>query len=157
MRQHLTALMAVSLLLLACGVSRGAASDQVDRMTNKQLVKESRSVIAHGGILGTGWGQVTPYLRRICQEMIDRAFAPYGSWAVSWARHIVRRESGCNPAAVNYTYSDPGERATGLSQMIPNVHTWVDYRRVVRDLWYAVRVFVRLSRGGHNPGPWCLC
>lgn len=157
MRLHVTALMAVVLLGVPT-LAEASTADRVDHLTNKQLTREAQRVIRHGGIRGTGWGQVTPYLRRICHEMIDRAFAPYGQEAVAWARYVVRRESGCNLAAVNRKYSDPGEQATGLSQMIPNIHTWVDYHRVVRDLQYAVAVFVKLSRGGRHRSPWsCSC
>ena len=34
---------------------------------------------------------------------------------------------------------------------------WADFRRVQWDMRYAVATFVRLSRGGRNTGPWCLC
>jgi hypothetical protein len=84
--------------------------------------------------------------------MVDRAFRPYGTQA--WAHYVVNRESGCNPAAINTTYSDPMQQATGLSQMIPAIHRWVDYGRVQRDMGYAVAVFVKLSDGGRSTGPW---
>lgn len=125
------------------------------RLTTSQLYDNAQWEIAHGAIYGHGWGAVSSRLQELCYELVSRAFSPYGT--SDWAVYIVRRESGCNPAAINYTYNDPGERATGLSQMIPNVHTWVDYQRVMYDLKYAIAVFVRLSDGGRSTGPWCLC
>lgn len=115
----------------------------------------AQQAIQHGGIYSHRWGDVSPILRSLCYEAVRRAFAPFGT--EGWARFIVNRESGCNPAAVNTTYSDPRQQATGLSQMIPAVHTWVDYVRVQHDLRYAVQVFVRLSKGGRSTGPWSCC
>ena len=154
--------MKLGLLILAFAVLliivvSAANADRVDRLSDKQLAREAQKVIEHGGIRSTRYGDVTPYLRRLCHEMIDRAFAPYGASAVSWARYVVRRESRCNPAAVNHKYSSRSQQATGIAQWIPAYHTWIDYERLVRDLKYAVAVFVRSSRGGRNTGPWRCC
>lgn len=124
-------------------------------LSTDQLYERAQWEIAHGGIYSHAWGAVSPRLQEACYELVNREFSRFGTG--SWAVRIVRRESGCNPAAVNYTYSDPGERATGLSQMIPNVHRWVDYGRVMRDMRYSIAVFIRLSDGGRSTGPWCLC
>ena len=148
---HVTALMAVS-LLLACGTAHGAAQDRVDTLTTKQIYREAEKVIANGGIHSMRWGDASPYLIRLCYEALERAFKPYGTQR--WAEYVVTRESGCNPGAVNTTYSSWSQRAQCISQMIPAYHDWVDFRRCLRDLRYAVAVFVRLSRGGHNTQPW---
>lgn len=124
-------------------------------LTTSELYSAAQWQINHGGIYSHAHGAVSPRLSEICYELINRAFSPYGTQ--EWAKYVVRRESGCNPAAINYTYSDPGERATGLSQMIPNVHRWVDYNRVMHDMRYSIAVFKRLSNNGKSTGPWCLC
>jgi hypothetical protein len=119
------------------------------------LAKVANKAVHAGHVYSHRWGHVSPWLKAICYEMIDRAFSPFGTQG--WARYVVHRESDCNPAAINTTYSDPRQRATGLSQMIPAVHTWVNYDRVQWDMRYAVATFLRLSRNGQNTGPWCLC
>lgn len=121
-------------------------------LSTEQLYYDAQWEINHGGIYSHAYGAVSSRLKDVCYELVNRAFAPYGTQ--SWAYRVVNGESGCNPAAINYTYSNPGERATGLSQMIPNVHTWVNYPRAMRDMRYAIHVFIRLSRGGHSTGPW---
>jgi hypothetical protein len=130
----------------------GSASAGVESYSNNQLQREAAKEIAHGGIYSVRWGDASPYLKSLCYEMVRRAFAPFGT--DQWAIHIVNRESGCNPGAVNTTYSSWSQRAQCIAQMIPAVHTWVDYARCKRDLPYAVRVFVRLSNGGRETGPW---
>lgn len=122
------------------------------KLSTEQLYVEAARQIASGGIYSHAYGAVSPRLREVCYELVNRAFRPYGTQ--DWAMYIVRRESGCNPAAINYTYSDPGERATGLSQMIPNVHRWVDYSRAMKDMRYSIQVFLKLSDGGRSTGPW---
>lgn len=129
-----------------------AQASASDRMSYAQLERAANKAIRSGHVYSHRWGDVSPWLRTLCYEMVDRAFAPYGTQA--WARMVVNRESGCNPAAINTTYSDPRQRATGLSQMIPAVHTWVDYDRVQRDMGYAIAVFIKLSDGGRSTGPW---
>ena len=98
------------------------------------------------------WGDASPYLRTLCYEMISRKFSRFGTQ--SWARYVVNRESGCNPGAVNTTYSSWSQRAQGLAQLIPAYHRWVDYPRMLRDVDYGIAVFVKLSKGGSNTGPW---
>lgn len=136
--------------------ARGAALRTGDytRLNDADLYALAGQAIRHGGIYSVRWGDASPILKGLCYEAVRRTFARYGN--ERWALHIVNRESGCNPGAVNTTYSDPGERATCIAQMIPNVHRWVDYGRCQRDLRYAVEVFVRLSRGGRSTGPWSL-
>lgn len=124
-------------------------------LSNTELYQQSQREIARGGIYSYRWGDASPRLKSICYEMVRRAFAPYGTQ--EWARFIVNRESGCNPGAVNTTYSDPGQRATGIAQLIPDIHTWVDYGRYTHDMKYAVDVFLRLSHGGRTTGPWACC
>lgn len=123
-------------------------------LNDTDLYALADQAIRHGGIYSVRWGDASPILKGLCYEAVRREFARYGTQ--QWATHIVNRESGCNPGAVNTTYSDPGERATCISQMIPNVHRWVDYDRCQRDLFYAVRVFVKLSKGGNATRPWSL-
>lgn len=129
------------------------------RLSDRDLYELADTAIRHGGIYSIGWGDASPIVRGACYEAVSRAFARYGT--SSWARFIVNRESGCNPAAQNTTYAkcwrwSTCERATGISQMIPSIHDWVDYDRVQRDLRYAVQVFVRLSDGGRTTGPWSM-
>jgi len=143
-------LVAVSLFVLV--VATPAHAGTTDRMSYAQLERAANKAIRSGHVYSHRWGDVSPWLKTLCYEMVDRAFAPYGTQA--WAHYVVNRESGCNPAAINTTYSDPCQQATGLSQMIPCVHRWVNYKRVQRDMGYAVAVFVRLSDGGRSTGPW---
>jgi hypothetical protein len=150
-RLHVTALMAVVLLFTPAAVQARSA-DRVDHLTTRQLYSEAKKAIANGAIHSMRWGDASPYLTRLCYEALERAFSPYGT--EEWAEYVVRRESGCNPGAVNTTYSSWTQRAQCISQMIPAYHQWVDFRRCLRDLRYAVAVFVRLSRGGHNTQPW---
>lgn len=122
-------------------------------MTYAQLYKESKREIARGGIYSHRWGDASLYLRTICYEMIKRKF----SWQYqAWAHYVVNRESGCNPAAVNTTYGSWTEQAKGIAQIIPKYHTWIDYKLYMSDMKYAVAVFLRLSRNGHNQSPWYL-
>lgn len=114
------------------------------------LAKVADKAIRQGHVYSHRWGDASPWLKAICYEMIDRAFGPYGTAA--WARYVVNRESGCNPAAINSS-----SQTTGIAQIHPAYHTWVDFRRVQRDMAYALRTFLRLSRNGSNTGPWCLC
>lgn len=132
-----------------------SSADRIDGMSYNQLAKAANKAIANGAIYGTGHGQASRYLKSLCYEMIQRAFSPYGTQ--EWARHVIRRESDCNPAAINHTYRGWSNQANGLAQMIPKYHTWVNYSRVHRDMKYAVAVFLRLSKGGKNTQPWCLC
>lgn len=125
---------------------------QYHRLPDFDLYALSDQAIRHGGIYSVRWGDASPILKGLCYEAVRRTFARYGT--EQWALRIVNRESGCNPGAVNTTYSDPRQRATCIAQMIPAVHTWVDYRRCQRDLRYAVQVFVSLSKGGRSTGPW---
>ena len=143
----LAAVLAVSLFC-----TTAAQAGNVDRMSYAQLERAANNAIRHGHVYSHRWGDASPWLKTLCYEMVERAFAPYGTQR--WAVYIVNRESGCNPAAINTTYSDPCQRATGLSQMIPCVHRWVNYSRVQRDMGYAVAVFVKLSNGGRSTGPW---
>lgn len=114
------------------------------------LAKVADKAIRKGHVYSHRWGDASPWLKSLCYEMVDRAFSPYGTQG--WARYVVNRESGCNPAAIN---SSSG--TTGIAQIHPAYHTWVDFRRVQRDMAYALRTFLRLSRNGSNTGPWCLC
>jgi hypothetical protein len=119
-------------------------------MTYTQLANAADHAIARGAIHSHRWGDATPWLRRLVYEMVQRAFTPYGTQA--WALYVVDRESGFNPGAIN---SSSG--TTGIAQIHPRYHTWINYTRVQRDMRYALSTFLRLSRGGRNTGPWCLC
>lgn len=119
-------------------------------MTYSELAAAGDRAIKNGAVYSHRWGDASPYLIAICYEMVRRAFSRYGTQA--WALYVVRRESGCNPGAIN---SSSG--TTGIAQIHPRYHTWVNYYRVQRDMKYALATFVRLSRGGRNTGPWCLC
>lgn len=145
----LMATMTVTATLAATGTA-GATTNDMDNMTYSQLANAADQAIANGAIRSHRWGDATPWLTRLCYEMVRRAFAPYGTQ--DWAVYVVRRESGCNPGAIN---SSSG--TTGIAQIHPRYHTWIDYSRVQRDMRYALATFLRLSRGGRNTGPWCLC
>lgn len=150
MRLLLTGWLAVILALTVVSGATAHDSRRLDRMSYDQLAREADKVIRNGGIYSHRWGDASRYLIDICYEMVERAFKPYGTQA--WAAYIVRRESGCNPGAIN---SSSG--TTGIAQIHPRYHTWINYTRVQRDMKYALWTFVRLSRGGANTGPWCLC
>jgi hypothetical protein len=122
----------------------------VNEIPYRFLAKVADKAIRLGHVYSSRWGDASPWLKRLCYEMVERAFAPYGTQG--WALHVVNRESGCNPAAIN---SSSG--TTGIAQIHPAYHRWVDYHRVQRDMAYAVRTFMRLSRNGKSTGPWCLC
>lgn len=122
----------------------------LDEIPYRFLAKVGDRAIRQGHVYSHRWGDASPWLKAICYEMVDRAFSPYGTQA--WARHVVNRESGCNPAAINSS-----SQTTGIAQIHPAYHTWVDFQRVQRDMAYALRTFLRLSRNGSNTGPWCLC
>ncbi len=126
------------------------ASDRIDRMTNQELADAANTAIRNGHVYSSRWGDASEWLKALCYEMVDRAFRPYGTQA--WARYVVNRESGCNPGAIN---SSSG--TTGIAQIHPAYHRWINYYRVKTDMRYAIRTFLRLSRGGSNTGPWCLC
>lgn len=140
----------ITLTLIALLAPTAATADKVDRMSYRQLANAGDRAIDNGHVYSHRWGDASEYLKRICYEMVERAFAPYGT--ASWATAIVNRESGCNPGAIN---SSSG--TTGIAQIHPGYHHWVDFQRVQRDMRYALATFVRLSRGGRNTGPWCLC
>lgn len=133
------------------GTGQAALSNsESTAQTYDQLIKKANKEIRNGGIYSHRWGDASPRLRRLCYELVERAFRPYGTQ--QWALYVVRRESGCNPGAIN---SSSG--TTGIAQIHPRYHKWINYWRVQRDMRYALWTFVRLSRGGHNTGPWCLC
>ena len=135
-------------------ITARVAAMPISSMTYAQLEEQSSREIANGGIYSMRWGDASPRLRSLCYEMVGRAFSRFGTQ--QWALAIVERESGCNPGAVNTTYSAWEERAQCIAQLIPRYHTWVDYVRCKRDIGYAIAVFVRLSRGGTSVGPWRL-
>lgn len=145
-----TVLTATIIVLILAGQTQAESAKSSKESTTEQLYKQADKAIRNGCVYSSRWGDACPYLKNICYELVERAFAPYGTAA--WAVHIVRRESGCNPGAVN---SSSG--TTGIAQIHPRYHTWINYYRVKRDMKYAVKTFLRLSRNGHNTGPWCLC
>jgi hypothetical protein len=114
------------------------------------LAKVATKAIHAGHVYSHRYGDASPWLRALCYEMVERAFAPHGTHG--WALMVVERESGCNPAAINSS-----SQTTGIAQIHPAYHRWVDFRRVQWDMRYAVATFLRLSRNGQNTGPWCLC
>jgi hypothetical protein len=132
------------------GQAQAHDRESISKMKTATLYKEADRAIRNGCIHSSRWGDACPYLVRLCYEIVARAFAPYG--ASDWAVSIVRRESGCNPGAVNSS-----SQTTGIAQIHPAYHKWVDYYRVKRDMRYAIKTFLRLSRNGRNTGPWCLC
>jgi hypothetical protein len=156
---HLLITLLVTIAALAI-VSRAPAAPRPDNppttvkplseIPYKFLAKVADKAIRQGHVYSHRWGDASPWLKALCYEMVERAFTPYGTQA--WARHVVNRESGCNPAAINSTSG-----TTGIAQIHPRYHTWVNYHRVQRDMRYALATFVRLSRGGRHTQPWCLC
>lgn len=119
-------------------------------LTTYDLYYAADREVKQGGIYSIAWGGASPLLTSLCYEAVSRAFGPNAQWA----RHIVNRESGCNPGAVNTTYSSWREQAKCIAQLIPRYHGWVDYPRCQRDLRYSVQVFYALSNGGSSTGPW---
>jgi hypothetical protein len=136
-------------------VDAALRNGQLGSLTTDELYAAADREVQHGGIYGIGWGAASPLLKSLCYEALNRAFGANAGWA----RFVVNRESGCNPSAQNVTYAacsdwSTCQRATGLSQMIPAIHRWVDYTRAMHDLRYSVYVFFRLSNGGRSTGPW---
>jgi len=148
----LKAMMVVAVLMilvvLFLWTAPGNTADRVDGLTTTQLAKEARKVVRQGGIHSSRWGDASPYLRRLSYELIERAFRPYGT--DRWALYIANRESGFNPGAINSS-----SYCTGLAQFSP-IHKWINFRRLIRDPAYAVAVFLHMSRGGRETGPWRL-
>lgn len=150
------ALLTTVVLIVAVGASAAqASSPAVYNMTTAQLYKEANKEVNRGGIYSHRWGGSSRYLTSLCYEALNRAFAPYGTQG--WARYVVNRESGCNIGAINTTYSSWSQQAHGIAQYIPAVHTWVDYRRLMIDLKYAIATFVKMSHGGRSTSPWNCC
>lgn len=114
------------------------------------LAKVADKAIRKGHVYSSRWGDASPWLRSLVREMVERRFSEFGTQR--WALYVVNRESGFNPGAIN---SSSG--TTGIAQIHPAYHRWVDYYLVKRDMRYALATFVRLSRGGRSTGPWCLC
>lgn len=127
-------------------------SGNYGRLSDTELYTAADAEVRRGGVYSERWGDASPLLKSLCYEALNRAFSRYGTQ--SWARYIVNRESGCNPGAVNTTYSSWSQRAQCIAQMIPAVHRWVDYNRCKRDLRYAIQIFVHLSNGGTSTSPW---
>ena len=128
--------------------------DYLNLWSLKQLREQAKAEVRNGGTYSVRHGGCSERLQILSEELVNRYFAPYGTQA--WARAIVARESGFCPGAVNTTYSDPGEQASCIAQFIPNIHTWVNYKRCKSDPAYSVAIFVRLSKGGRYTSPWNL-
>lgn len=141
-------------LLAGSATQASTAGDRVSKMSWVTLAKEAKKVVRNGGCHSVRHRDASQYLMRLSYELVLRAFLPFGT--ERWALYIVDRESGFNPCAVNTTYSYWREQARCLMQAIPKYHAWVDYKRCNSDPAYAVRVFVRMSRGGHHVSPWYL-
>lgn len=138
---------AILLAVLLCSLAIPAAQAGTEDMSYNQLARAGNKAIQKGHVYSSRWGDASPWLRSICYEMIDRAFAPFGTQR--WAHYVVNRESGCNPGAIN---SDSA--ANGIAQIMPSVWTQYDHYRMRHDLRYAVSVFVRMSNGGRYTRPW---
>lgn len=149
-----TMVLTTAVVLALAALTAGTASAGVNDMTYAQLDRAAKQEVKRGGIYSMRWGDASPWLKTLCYEMLERKFAPYGTQR--WARYIVNRESGCNPGAVNTTYSSWRQRAQGLAQLIPAYHTWVNYSLMLRDIKYGIAVFLRLSKGGRSTGPWAM-
>ena len=146
----------ISLLALVMIPVANAHESRIDKLPTKVLAKEAKKVVRHGGVYSHKCGDASPYLRRLSYELVERAFAPFGTQ--DWALYIVGRESCFNPGAINYKWSSWDQQAKGLAQLIPAYHQWVNYGRMLKDPWYAAMVFVKLSDGGKSTGPWaCSC
>jgi len=139
----------LTMISLNLYIASSASADRVDQLPTGKVASEARKVVRNGGTYSTRWGDCSTYLQRLSQELVERAFRPYGTH--EWALYIVNRESGFCPGAVN---SSSG--TTGLAQFDPPSHPSYDYDRMKRDPAYAVRAFVRLSQGGKYTQPWCL-
>jgi len=135
------AVFVAALIFAPCG--RGA--DRVDRMSQTTLERQAELVVTTGGVRGRCHGCATPYMRRLAQELIARAFV---GDARRWALCVVDRESGFNPGAVSRTHD------YGLAQIHASSHPWVNVDRLLVDPVYAVSTMLRLSRGGWQRSPW---
>lgn len=151
-----TILLSLMILFFVIAPAANAHTDRVDQLPTKVVALEAKRAIKNGATYSVRHGHCSSYLKRLSYELVERGFRPYGSAVVQWALSIVKRESGFCPGAVNTTYSDWEDQAKGLAQLIPEYHPWVNYKRMAADPWYAVKVFVKLSRGGRNTGPWHL-
>ena len=149
--KFLTAIFVVITLIVIGSMATTATAESLPRNTTyDRLIKQADNEIRNGGIYSHRWGDASPRLRYLCYKIVELAFKPYGTQ--EWAHHVVNRESGCNPGAIN---SSSG--TTGIAQIHPRYHKWINYNRVQRDMRYALSTFIRLSRGGHSTRPWCLC
>jgi hypothetical protein len=146
-------IIAVILFVLSFG-SAQAHSERVDRLPTAVIAKEAKKVVKNGGTYSVRHGDCSPYLKRLVYELVQRAFP---TWSRGWALYVVERESGFCPGAVNTIYSAWDQQAKGLAQWVPDTQPeWINYKRLVGDPWYAVRVFVVTSNHGKKQGPWCL-
>ncbi len=128
-----------------------AMADSVDNMSTNRIEQAAQNQINKGAIYSSRWGDASPYLKRLCYELVERAFSPFGTQ--SWALYVVNRESGCNPGAINSTSG-----TTGIAQIHPAYHKWINYYKLKRNIRYAVAVFVHMSKGGKATRPWaCNC
>jgi hypothetical protein len=151
------AVLSVSFLAFALEPA-SARSNRVDSLPTKVLAKEAKKVVRNGGTFSVRHGDCKPYLKRLVYELVQRGFRPHGSYAMSQAIYIVRRESGFCPGAVNTRYSSWRQQAKGIAQWVPATQPgWINYKRLVSDPYYAVRVFVVTSDHGRDFGPWCSC
>ena len=137
--------MVVLLVALIAACADAKASDRVDRLPQLALERAAIRAAATGGIRSSRYADATPWMKRLSEELVERAFPRS---ARSMAFCIVNRESGWNPGAISRTDDH------GLAQINRPSHPWVSYGRITVDPVYAVAVFVRLSDRGRDWGPW---
>lgn len=148
----------LALVMVPVASAHSLASSRLDKLPTKKLAKEAKKVVRNGGTYSVRHGDCKPYLKKVVYELVERGFSGHGSYALSQAKYIVDRESGFCPGAVNTRYSSWDQQAKGIAQWVPATQPgWIDYKRLMSDPWYAVRVFVVTSNGGKDFGPWCSC
>lgn len=141
----LLALALALVVMFAIGVRAAAGSDTVRRMPQHQLEHQAQHLARHGGVTGTCAGCATLRMRQLSLELVYRAFPPR---ARNWAVCIVLRESAANPGAISPSHD------FGLAQIHVAVHPQFNAWRLTHDPVYSVQAFYRLSRAGHDRGPW---
>jgi hypothetical protein len=120
------------------------------------LEQQARWEALHGGILGTGMFQATPWMQTLSRLLVAKAFRRDGREATAWASCVVTHESGWNPGALNGSSG-----AAGLAQFEVQWHpeysddgkgtgSW----RIRHDPVFAVAAMHRLSLGGKDRRPW---
>lgn len=126
----------------------------------RTLAAEGRWLVQHGHVYGECSGCASRRLIAVSYALVDKWFAPHGSYVRAYARCVIDHESSGNPGAVNPVAIAPDSpvpgagHASGLPQVVVYYHRWVNRWRLLHDPNYAVAVMHRLSAGGRDWSPW---